>query len=89
MFRACAKAIEQAFPGTEVLGNAKGRPRVRSFEVTSEDGTVYWSKYGKQSWISIQTQHSQPHTTPPDMTGGAGFPEPDKLVQIIKEARSS
>jgi len=30
----------------EVLGNAKGKPRSGAFEVTSEDGTVYWSKLG-------------------------------------------
>lgn len=45
-FRAAATAIERAFPEMEVLGNAKGKPRSGAFEVTSEDGTVFWSKLG-------------------------------------------
>jgi len=45
----------------EVLGNSKGRPRAGAFEVTSEDGTVFWSKLG-----------------------GAGFPDPTKLINILR-----
>jgi len=50
-FRACATAIEKAFPDVEVLGNSKGRPRAGAFEVTSEDGTVFWSKLGTANYM--------------------------------------
>ncbi|ELR22749.1 selT/selW/selH selenoprotein domain containing protein [Acanthamoeba castellanii str. Neff] len=65
-FRACATAIERAFPEIEVLGNAKGKPRSGAFEVSSEDGVVFWSKLG-----------------------GAGFPDPAKLVAKLKTAFAS
>jgi selT/selW/selH-like putative selenoprotein len=52
-------------PEIEVLGNSKGKSRTGAFEVTAEDGTVYWSKLG-----------------------GAGFPDPAKLVAIIKAAQA-
>jgi selT/selW/selH-like putative selenoprotein len=52
-FRACATAIERAFPEIEVLGNAKGKPRSGAFEVSSEDGVVFWSKLGTSSISSV------------------------------------
>jgi selT/selW/selH-like putative selenoprotein len=52
-FRACATAIERAFPEIEVLGNAKGKPRSGAFEVSSEDGVVFWSKLGTISSVAF------------------------------------
>jgi len=45
-----ADSIKKNFQQVEVVGNPKGSSRTGSFEVTTEDGKVHWSKLGGQGF---------------------------------------
>eukprot|EP00727_Mastigamoeba_balamuthi_P003769 m51a1_g1339 hypothetical protein (75) ;mRNA; r:319925-320374 len=42
-FNRVRKELEASFPGISIVGNEQ-YPREGAFEVTDENGTVYWSK---------------------------------------------
>jgi hypothetical protein len=67
----------------EVLGNAKGKPRSGAFEVTSEDGTVYWSKLG----IPPAPPLSSCLKLYVGCSGGLGFPTPAKLIAVMAKGK--
>lgn len=54
-FLAAKRAIEAAYPGTVVEGNANGRPRASAFEITV-DGQVVFSKLASKRFPSSEDE---------------------------------